>query len=45
VKAGATSPIATVAVREPTVGSKITFFIARNHFFNLVRKPSRIAMI
>jgi hypothetical protein len=45
VKAGATSPIAMVVVREPTIGSKVTFFLARNHFFDLVRKPGRIATI
>ena len=34
-----------VVVREPTIASKIIFFIARNHFINLVRKPGRIAVI
>jgi hypothetical protein len=45
VKTGATPPIALVVGREPTIGSKITFFLARNHFFNLVRRPGRIAAI
>ena len=31
-----------VFVREPTVGSKIIFFLARDHFINLVRKPGCI---
>jgi hypothetical protein len=34
-----------VVVREPTIASKVIFFIARNHFINLVRKPGRIAII
>jgi hypothetical protein len=42
---GTTSPIAMVVVQEPTIVSKVTFFLARNHFLNLVRKPGRIAMI
>jgi hypothetical protein len=45
VKAGATSPIAMVVLQKPTIGSRFIFFLARNHFFNLVRKPNRIAMI
>jgi hypothetical protein len=34
-----------VVVREPTIGSGVAFFIARNHYFNLMRKPGGIAMI
>jgi hypothetical protein len=34
-----------IAVQERTIGSKVTFFLARDHFFNLVRKPGRIATI
>jgi hypothetical protein len=34
-----------VVVREPTIASKVVFFVARNHFINLVRKPGRIAII
>ena len=34
-----------VIVLEPTIASKVTFFVARNHFINLVRKPSRISII
>jgi hypothetical protein len=42
---GATSPIAMVVVQEPTIGRKLIFFLARNHFFNLVRKPGRVAIV
>jgi hypothetical protein len=33
-----------VVVREPTLGSEVTFFVARNHHVNVVRKPSRISI-
>jgi hypothetical protein len=36
VKAGGTSPIAMVVVLELTIGSKLIFFLARNHFFNVM---------
>jgi hypothetical protein len=34
-----------IAVRTPTIVSRLIFFLARNHFLNLVRNPGRIAMI
>jgi hypothetical protein len=35
-EAGATSPIAMVVVLEPTIGGRFIFFLARNHFFNVM---------
>jgi hypothetical protein len=34
-----------VALQDFNPASKVVFFIARNHFINLVRKPGRIAII
>lgn len=45
MRAGATSATAMVVVREPTFGSKVTFFVARDHFINLARKPSCISIV
>ena len=45
MRAGSTSAIATLVVREPTFSSKVTFFVARNYFINLVRKPSCISIV
>ena len=45
MRAGATSATAMVVVREPTFGSKVTFFVARDHFINLARKPSCTSIV
>jgi hypothetical protein len=34
-----------VALQDFYPASKVVFFVARNHFINLVRKPGRIAII
>jgi hypothetical protein len=34
-----------VLVQGPTIRSEVTFFVTRNHFINLVRKPGRISII